>query len=59
MTGLAATLLSIAVLAAFALVGGGLWLLVKQRNRKQGWLMLLAALVLAGNVLIWTLPPAH
>jgi hypothetical protein len=55
MTGLAATLLSIAVLASFALAGGGLWLLVKGRERKQGLLMLLAALVTLANVLIWTL----
>jgi hypothetical protein len=58
MTGLVATLLSIAVLAAFALVGGGLWLIFKRGERKQGLLMLLAALVLAVNVAIWTLPPA-
>ena len=47
-------MLSIAVLAAFALVGGGLWLLVKKGERKQGGLMILAALVLFANVLIWT-----
>jgi hypothetical protein len=57
MTGLVATMMSIAVLAAFALSIGGLWLLIKQRNRKQGVLMLLAALVTFINVLIWTLPP--
>ncbi|HYE29139.1 MAG TPA: hypothetical protein VEA61_13045 [Allosphingosinicella sp.] len=55
MTGLGATLLSIAVLAAFALTGGGLYLLVKRRERKQGLLMLVAAMVLFGNVLVWTL----
>ena len=57
MTGFVAALLSIAVLAAFALIAGGLWLLVKKRDRKQGLLMLLAAVVLVVNVLIWTLPP--
>jgi hypothetical protein len=55
-TGIASALLSLAVLAAFALLGGGAWLLVKGRNRKQGLLMLLAAFVLFANVLIWALP---
>lgn len=54
MTGIAATTLSIAVLASFALLGGGAWLLIKRRERKQGILMLIAAAVLFGNVLIWT-----
>lgn len=52
----ASAALSLAVLAAFALAGGGLYLIVKQRNWKQGPLMLVAALVLLGNVLVWTLP---
>ena len=54
MTGFGATLLSIAVLAAFALIAGGLYLLIKRRERKQGVLMLVAAAVLFGNVLVWT-----
>jgi LPXTG-motif cell wall-anchored protein len=54
MTGFAATLLSIAVLATFALVAGGGYLLIRRKERKQGVLMLIAALVLFGNVLIWT-----
>jgi LPXTG-motif cell wall-anchored protein len=53
MTGFAATLLSIAVLATFALVAGAVYLLVKRRERKQGILMLVAAAVLFGNVLVW------
>ena len=57
MTGLVSALLSIAVLAAFALAGGGFYLIIKRRDRKQGLLMLLAAIVLFLNVLIWTLPP--
>ncbi|HEX6376676.1 MAG TPA: hypothetical protein VFZ91_13260 [Allosphingosinicella sp.] len=52
---IAVTALSLAVLASFALVGGGLYLLVKRRERKQGLLMLIAALVLFANVLIWSL----
>lgn len=54
MTGLVSVLLSIAILAAFALIAGGLWLLVKRGERKQGGLMIVAALVLIANVLIWT-----
>ena len=52
----ASAALSIAVLAAFALAGGGLYLLIAKGNRKQGSLMLVAAAVLFANVLIWTLP---
>jgi len=54
MTGIIATTLSIAVLASFALVAGGAYLLIKRKERKQGILMLIAAAVLFGNVLIWT-----
>ena len=50
----ASAALSLAVLAAFALVGGGIYLLVSKRNRKQGLLMLVAAAVMFANVLIWT-----
>jgi hypothetical protein len=57
MTGIGATLLSIGVLAAFALLGGGAWLLLKRRDVKKGLLMLCASAVVFGNVLIWTLPP--
>ena len=54
MTGFAATILSILVLASFALAGGGAYLLIKRRERKQGLLMLVAAFVMFGNVLVWT-----
>ena len=57
MTGFVAALLSIGVLASFALIGGGLWLLIKRRDVKQGALMLVAAAVLLVNVLMWSLPP--
>jgi hypothetical protein len=50
------TLLSIAVLAAFALVGGGVFRFVKRGERTQGGLMVVAALVLLGNILLWALP---
>lgn len=54
MSTIASTLLSIAVLAAFILAGGGTYLIVKRMNRLQGALMLVMAVVLIGNVLVWT-----
>jgi hypothetical protein len=56
LTSPSATLLSVIVLTAFALAGGGLYLLTRRRDTKKGVLMLLAALVLLGNVVIWTAP---
>lgn len=56
MNGLAATLLSIGMIAAFVLIGRGLYMLVKDGDRKQAWLMILASLVLLINVLIWAVP---
>ena len=46
-------MLSIAVLAMFALVWGGIRQLRSDRTR--GVLMLVAALVLLGNLLIWSI----
>ncbi len=43
------------MLAVFALVAGGLYLLRTGKNRKRGLLMLIAAAVFFGNVLIMTL----
>ena len=57
MAGFVVTLLSIAVIAAFGLVIGGLWLLISKGERKKGLLMLGTAVVLFLNVLIWSLPP--
>jgi hypothetical protein len=54
-SGLAAALMSIAVIAAFALGGGGMWLIVRRSDVKKGILMLVAALVMLANVLIWTI----
>jgi hypothetical protein len=56
LSGTAATLLSIMVLSAFVLAGGGLWMLTKRRDFRKGALMLLCAAVLLGNVVIWTAP---
>jgi hypothetical protein len=52
---LPSALLSIAILAAFILAGGGIYLIAKRINRLQGALMLVMAVVLVGNVLVWTL----
>ena len=54
MTGPGATLLSILMVAAFALAGGGVYLVTGRRDPKKGTLMLVAAAVLVANVLIWT-----
>lgn len=52
MSGPSALTLSIAMLAAGALIWGGI--IQIRRKERRGWLMLVAALVVVGNVLIWT-----
>lgn len=54
-SGPGAVLLSIAMLGAFALAGGGIWMIGKRRDVRKGVLMLVASLVLLGNVLVWTI----
>jgi hypothetical protein len=49
-------MLSLAVLAAFALTAGGVWLIAKNRDRQRGLLMLGAAAVTLANVLILAWP---
>ena len=49
-------LLSLAMLGVFALIFGAITIWRKGDNRKQSVLMLVAALVLLGNVLILTWP---
>ncbi len=51
-----AAALSIAMLAYFVLAGAGLRLAFGKGDRKRGLLMLAAALVIAGNIAIWTIP---
>jgi hypothetical protein len=46
---------AVAMLACFACLGGGAYLIRSGRDRGKGWLMLLMAAVLFGNVLIWTM----
>ncbi len=49
-------ILSVLMLAGAALLAGGIYVLRKGINRKQGWLMILAAVVMFANVGIWTIP---
>ncbi|OWK33381.1 hypothetical protein [Sphingomonas dokdonensis] len=46
---------AIAMLAAFACVLGGGWLIRTGSDAKRGWLMIVMAIVLVANVMIWTL----
>jgi hypothetical protein len=55
---LPALLLSIAVISVFVLIAGGIRLL-RTGDRSKGILMLVAAAVLLGNVLIWGWTPAR
>ena len=48
--------LSVLVLTAIALAGGALFLWRRGGATKQVWLMLLLAVVMIANVLIWTIP---
>ncbi|MBW8911677.1 MAG: hypothetical protein JF564_07300 [Sphingomonas sp.] len=54
--GSAALILSMLMVAAILLGAGGIWLLAKGRDRKRGILMLVAAIVMFANVLIWAWP---
>ena len=56
MTAANPVLLSIAVLSAFALFAGGVWLTLKSHDMKRGILMIIAGIVILGNVIIWVLP---
>ena len=55
MTHIASITAAVAMLAVFALLIGGGWLIAQRRDRRKGVLMLACAAVLLGNVLIWTL----
>lgn len=55
---MAGTILSILMLAGVALTFGGLYLIVRLRDRKRGALMLAAAVVMFFNVAIWIVPTA-
>ncbi len=53
---MAATILSILMLAGIALGIGGVWFIAKKRDARRGWLMILAALVMFGNVAVMVMP---
>ena len=54
---MSATILSLLMLAGLSLASGGVWLLLKKPDsRKQGWLMIVAAVVMFANVAIWAVP---
>lgn len=48
--------LSIIMLAGILLLLGGGWMIAKRRDYKRGLLMLIAALVMFGNVAVWVMP---
>jgi len=52
---IASAALAIAMIAAFLLLLGGIRMVRRGEYRQQGWLMIVAAMVLLGNVLIWTI----
>jgi hypothetical protein len=47
--------MALAMIAAFILAAGGVKLMFSPEDRGRGLLMLAAAAVLVGNVLIWTI----
>ncbi|BBC73748.1 conserved hypothetical protein [Altererythrobacter sp. B11] len=51
-------ILSVLMLVAGALVIGAIYLWRKGGPRRQVWLMLILAMVMVVNVLIWTVPDA-
>ena len=51
-------ILSLVMLAAFALVAGAIYFWRRTGELKQPALMVVLALVMIANVLIWTLPDA-
>jgi len=55
MTGASALIMSLLMLVGFALAAGGVYLIANRRDRRRGLLMLVAALVMWGNVAILSL----
>ncbi|MDB5667618.1 MAG: hypothetical protein JWL74_568 [Alphaproteobacteria bacterium] len=55
MTGPSALIMSLLMLVGFALAAGGAYLIGRRKDRRRGLLMLVAALVMWGNVAILTL----
>jgi len=55
MTGIASAAMALAMISAFLLAIAGARLAIREGDRQRGFLMLAAAAVLVGNVLIWVL----
>lgn len=53
---MAATILSIVMLAGIGLTVGGIYLIAKKRDKLRAWLMIVMAVVMFANVAIWALP---
>ena len=53
---MAGMILSILMLAGILLTGGGIYAIVKRGDRKRGVLMIVAGLVMFGNVAINAIP---
>jgi hypothetical protein len=53
---MAATILSILMLAGLLLTGGGIYAIAKRGDRKRGVLMIIAGLVMFANVAISAIP---
>ncbi len=53
---MAGTLLSILMLAGVLLTGGGVYAILRTRDRKRGALMIVAGLVMFANVAITSMP---
>ena len=51
---IAAAAPAIAMLGAFACAIGGGWLIASRKDMRKGWLLIVMATVLVGNVAIWT-----
>ncbi|MBX9796344.1 hypothetical protein [Sphingomonas sp.] len=51
---LAQTLMSIVMLAALLCLAGGAWRLWHGGDRRKGALLIILALVMVGNVLMWS-----
>ncbi len=58
LTGIAQAAPAIGMIAAFACLIGGLYLVSSGKDRRKGVLLLIMTAVLIGNILIWTLPTA-
>ena len=54
MNALTSAVMAVAVIASFLLIAGGIRLAANRQNRGRGALMIVAALVILMNVMIWT-----